>query len=144
MNSKLLLGLVVIVAGVGIGWYIIKGSSSPSTSTPTPTPEIATETVAPSPEATAVKVTVTYGDNGFAPNTITVKKDTTVHFVNNASVAMWVASAVHPTHQLLPGFDELASVDKGGSYDYTFTKVGTWKYHNHIQASDTGTVIVTE
>jgi hypothetical protein len=57
---------------------------------------------------------------------------------------MWVASAVHPTHQLLPGFDQLASVAKGGTYEYSFAKVGTWKYHNHMKPTDFGGVVVTE
>jgi hypothetical protein len=57
---------------------------------------------------------------------------------------MWVASAVHPTHLLLPGFDELKSTGKGGTYEYTFVKVGTWQYHNHVNPSDTGSVVVTE
>ena len=57
---------------------------------------------------------------------------------------MWVASAVHPTHQLLPGFDRAQKRVSGGTYDYAFVKVGTWKYHNHVNPSDTGAVVVTE
>ena len=86
---------------------------------------------------------VQYGDSGFTPNTVSVKAGTTVRFSNQSSRGMWVASAVHPTHQLLPGFDQLQSVGKGGTYEYTFAKVGTWKYHNHVNATDTGTVVVT-
>lgn len=96
------------------------------------------------PSSVMGKVSVSYGASGFAPNTVTVKIGTTVVWTNQSQGGMWVASAVHPTHQLLPGFDQLRSVAIGGTYEYTFVKVGTWKYHNHVQASDTGTVVVTE
>ncbi len=165
MNSKLLLGLVVILAGLGVGWYVLRGENKPSSevpveeampvveSTPAPT-EMVVTTVEPTGamegQKGGVKLSdiadsvVTYTDTGFAPSTVTVKKGTSVTFINGSSGGMWVASAVHPTHQLLPGFDHLKSVAKGGAYGYTFTKVGTWKYHNHVNPSDTGTVAVTE
>ena len=164
MNKKLLIGLLVLVAGIGVGWYVFRGSQPTETPTqgmPVPGTTGVEETVVstiPAPgSADAMEeaktgerlsdianMVVTYTASGYAPNTITVKKGTTVTFVNQSSGGMWVASAVHPTHQLLPGFDQLASVAKSGMYEYTFTKVGTWKYHNHVNASDTGTVIVTE
>lgn len=149
MNTKLVVGLLVVVAGLGLGWYVLKGSYQPST----PEETSVISTIPPAPEGTGAgmekggvitKVTVTYTDSGYTPATVTVKKGTTVTWVNQSSGGMWTASAVHPTHQLLPGFDQLKSVAKGGTYDYTFTKVGTWKYHNHVNASDTGTVVVTE
>lgn len=142
--NKWLVGLVVLVAGVAVGWYVLQGGTvkeevmekGPTLETPA-TPGAGVE------EAT-VSTVVTYTDTGFAPKTVTVKKGATVTFMNESTGSMWVASAVHPTHQLLPGFDQLKSVAKGGSYEYTFDKVGTWKYHNHVAASDTGTVVVME
>lgn len=164
MNNKLLIGLVVLVAGVGVGWYVLKGSyTTPQTAPvdqiyqPTPTTAIVDTSETGANGSAGVSATaggeevmvleastVTYTDSGFSPNTITVKKGTTVKFVNQGSGGMRVASAVHPTHQLLPGFDQLKSVVKGGTYEYTFEKVGTWKYHNHVNVSDTGSVVVTE
>ena len=94
--------------------------------------------------ATAQGATITYDDNGFSPSTLTVKVGTKVTFKNNSPSDFWPASAMHPTHQLLPGFDQLKSVGAAGTYEYTFVKVGTWKYHNHVVASDSGTVVVTE
>ena len=88
--------------------------------------------------------TVVYGDNGFAPKSITVKVGTTVTWKNTGNKMMWVASAVHPTHQELPGFDQLEATGNGTTYSYTFIKVGTWKFHNHVSPGDTGTVIVEE
>jgi plastocyanin len=90
------------------------------------------------------KSAVSYTNEGFSPGVLTVKVGTSVVFTNNSNTSMWVASAVHPTHQELPGFDQLKSVSNSGTYEYVFTKVGTWKYHNHMLPDDTGVVIVTQ
>lgn len=82
---------------------------------------------------------VVYTDEGFSPNMIKVKVGDTVSFVNDSSNEMWVASAQHPTHEVLPEFDQL---EEGGDYEYTFTEVGEWKYHNHLNPKDFGSVVV--
>lgn len=88
--------------------------------------------------------TVTYDNNGFTPKALTVKVGTTVTWKNTGNKTMRVASAVHPIHQNLPGFDQLTAAGNGTTYNYTFTKVGTWKYHNHVSPGDTGAVVVEE
>lgn len=166
MNRKILVGIIVLLVGVAVGWFVLQGGQQPQEQgTPTPpsqqmpvTPGVTEMVVVETSPGPAVekggvptqidkameRVTVTYSDSGFLPKEITVKVGTNVSFLNQSSRGMWVASAVHPTHQLLPGFDQLASVSKGGTYDYTFAKVGTWKYHNHVNATDIGTVVVTQ
>jgi hypothetical protein len=66
---------------------------------------------------------------------------------------MWVASNPHPAHTGYDGtsrqqhcpntantaFDECAP---GSTYSFTFNKVGTWGYHNHMNPGSQGTVIV--
>jgi len=163
MNNKVVVGLVVVLAGVAAGWYLLQGGKPvPQVSKEEAVVETKTPALEPSvtisDEATATgetgsamekggvqgKTSVAYGTGGFAPKSVTVKKGTSVVWTNQGQGGMWVASALHPTHQLLPGFDQLKSVGNGGTYEYTFTKIGTLKYHNHVQAGDTGTVIVTE
>lgn len=164
MNSKLLIGLVVLALGAGVGWYVLQDNKVPinqistydqtqqATTAPEPTVAEQTSTTGVTQgidkggaggQATE-KGVVSYTDSGFLPKSITVKQGTLLTFTNNSSRGMWVASAVHPTHQLLPGFDELKSVQKGGMYEYAFTAVGTWKYHNHVAPGDTGVVVVTK
>ncbi len=142
MNNKILVGFVVLVGGAIAGWYLLGSGYSKGT----PASEVAPKTneTTGAPVVSGEKTSISYGTGGFTPATVTVKVGTTVRFANDGSAQMWVASAVHPTHQVLPGFDQLTSVGNGGSYEYTFTKVGTWKYHNHVNPSETGTVIVTE
>jgi len=169
MNNKFLVGLVVLLVGVGAGWYFLQGGKTApeikqdaefTETTPAAEPTVtlgyegsATGATGAAMEKGGVppqvdkgmeRTTVMYGDSGFLPKEITVKVGTNVSFLNQSSRGMWVASAMHPTHQLLPGFDQLKSVGTGGTYEYTFVKVGTWKYHNHVQAADIGTVVVTE
>jgi len=160
--NKFILGLIILVIGGLVGWYILSAGQPvklpqpgkpDAKTTPTPTSVTLRETegtVAITSQTGSEKggvtarVVVTYTDSGFSPSPLSVKVGTTVTFVNESGRGMWVASAVHPTHQLLPGLDQLKSVAKGGSYEYTFTKAGTWKYHNHSVPGNTGSVVVTQ
>jgi plastocyanin len=93
-------------------------------------------------EDTIEEVFVTYTNSGFSPRTITINRGQTVRFVNNSSRNMWVASDPHPTHTIYPEFDSKRGVVSGSHYEFTFNRVGTWNYHDHLNASMTGTVIV--
>ena len=85
---------------------------------------------------------VVYTNDGFNPAELTVKAGTEVTFLNQSDIKMWMASAPHPTHTLYPDFDEKTYVTKGGSYSFTFNKVGTHSYHNHMQLGKYGKIIV--
>ena len=103
-------------------------------------------------------ITVTYSDSGYMPSTVKIKKGETVFFENKSSEMMWTASAIHPTHKAYPGsgiekcgdktnymstiFDACEGYDPGESWAFTFNESGTWKYHNHLNPSHTGTVVV--
>lgn len=91
---------------------------------------------------TTTTQTVTYTNEGFFPAELTIKSGTMVTFINQSDAPMWIASANHPTHLLYPEFDEKESVSKGGSYSFTFTKIGTHPYHNHVQLGKYGKIIV--
>jgi plastocyanin len=87
--------------------------------------------------------TVTYTDSGFAPKTLIIAKGGTVTFINKSTQNMWVASDPHPTHTGYPGFDAKKSVANGAVYTFTFDKVGSWNYHNHVSSPQhSGTIIV--
>lgn len=126
---------------------LLVGSSAPQVSP-----------VSGSEASTNEGVAVTYTNEGFAPKTLTIKKGTTVTWTNNSSSNMWVASAVHPSHIVYDGnslrehcgtnaqtpFDECKGDPAGATWSFTFEKVGTWGYHDHINASRTGSITVTE
>ncbi|OGY91474.1 MAG: hypothetical protein A3B31_00565 [Candidatus Komeilibacteria bacterium RIFCSPLOWO2_01_FULL_53_11] len=153
MNRNVI-GIIAVIVVIGGGWYMLRGAPTaapilPVTETPAGTGATTT---------TATGVTVAYTNQGFSPTSVTVPLGTAVTFINQSSGNMWVASAAHPTHTVYSGtslnqhcpdttnstFDECVAVTSGNSYSFTFNKVGDWKYHNHANASQTGTVIVTD
>lgn len=119
---------------------------------PTPTP-IATASVKPSvnpkasasPSAAKTKtLTITYGADGLTDITsLTIKVGDIVKFINNDSQPHWPASGVHPTHQICPGFDALHGLTTGESYSFTFKIAKTCPFHDHLNPSHTGQIIVT-
>lgn len=111
----------------------------PQAPTPTPTPEAPIPNPSPSP---LTKVTITRADAGFAPAIVTVDTGTTVVFANESREPSWPASNPHPIHSDYPEFDARRAIAPGGSYEFTFTRVGTWKYHDHLNPSLGGTIIV--
>lgn len=93
---------------------------------------------------------MTYTDSGFSPAVLTVKVGTTVTFLNGASDAMRIASNPHPVHTGYPTtggcvgstFDACHNIDPGSSWTFTFDKVGTWGFHNHLNPVEMGTIVV--
>jgi len=96
--------------------------------------------------------TVTYQDGSFRPQTVTIQQGQSVRFVNEGDGQMWVGSDQHPTHTQYDGtsvnehceggvssFDQCTT---GQTFTFTFDKSGEWGYHNHVNASAGGTVIV--
>jgi len=92
------------------------------TPAPVPTPSPLPSAVTPSTGSGAMmeEVVVTFNGEVFSPATVTIKKGTVVKFKNTGTGHMEVASAIHPTHQVYPEFDQgkdAAQVDKN-EYDF--------------------------
>lgn len=85
---------------------------------------------------------VSITDQSFVPATIQINHGNSVKWTNNGSTVHIVASDPYPTHKSLP---ELVSnpLHSGDSYYFTFSKVGTFTYHDDKNPfSLHGTVIV--
>ena len=145
MKNILIVIAVLILVGGGFILFQGRGKSVPapgsesSQSSPTTPPSDEQVTQPPSVKT---ENEVTYSSNGFTPKTLTVTVGTEVTFINTSSDSMWVASNPHPIHADYSGFDARRSYGTGESYTFTFTKKGTWGYHNHRDPGDTGTVVV--
>ncbi len=155
--SKSVIGIVIVAILVLVGFLIYRGvaqqSTMPTQTLPSASP---TSLSAGTPSATQAAATVTLTDQGFAPKSVTIKKGQTVTWVNESAQDMWVASNVHPIHSAYNGttmqqhcpdaanssFDACHGFSKGSTYSFTFDKTGTWGYHNHLDPSQTGTVVV--
>ena len=88
-------------------------------------------------------VTVQMNKGIFNPDSITVSKGTKVVFQNIDSTPHWPASNPHPTHDIYPEFDPQQNVDSGTSWSFVFGKVGTWRYHDHLNPTMRGTIVIT-
>ena len=79
---------------------------------------------------------------GFIPQNVEIDLGEIVEFKNVDKIAHWPASNIHPTHQIYPEFDPKGAVTPGASWSFTFEKVGSWRFHDHLFAENTGTVTV--
>ena len=91
--------------------------------------------------AQGAEATITYSDNGYSPASLTVKSGTTVTIKNSSSSSIQFDSDPHPAHTANPELN-VGSVAPGESKTFTPTTKGSHAYHNHLDSSQTGLLIV--
>lgn len=143
MNKKIIAGVIIVILLLVGGLAVLSSNTPVSTPNPPEQQVSAPATQSATPQETAIK-TVEYTKNGFEPQTLTIKQGEAVTWINKSNDQMWIASDPHPSHTSYSGFDQLNGEPNGGVYSFTFTKVGTWAYHNHLNASKIGTIVVTQ
>lgn len=149
----LIVAVVVVVLGLG-AWQLL-GTDQPDASTSetisptadkqtttTPKTDETKEPVKAEPENKSSETTITYTNDGFSPNQVTIKAGSKVKFINQSSRQMWVASDPHPIHTDTPTFDSNRGIGTGETYEFTFTESGSHGYHNHLSSFHLGTVLV--
>lgn len=149
MNSSLKAVItVVVVLALGGGAYAAfhkTGSTAvnPNANT-SPTPSTSNTNTSSSGAATSstkAAATITFTDSGFSPAVTTVKVGDTIQVTNNSSQPLQFDSNPHPAHT-----DEtelnIGEVAPGESRTFTVTKAGHWGFHDHLDASLTGTLNV--
>lgn len=106
------------------------------------------------PAATPVTQVIEIMASGFNSSSLTIKTGDTVVWVNKNTAPHWPASAVHPTHKAYPGsdtakcgtgetiFDACKGLAQGESFKFTFNSKGTWFYHDHLNPSLFGKIVV--
>lgn len=130
----------------------IEGNAgTPTTDQEAPLPPPSAQPEQPPAEPAVVSpFVVTYDGKSFAPASAEIKKGGTVLFLNQGTGTMWPASAMHPTHAVYPTkggcvgstFDACQALPQGASWVFTFDEVGAWKYHDHLNPSAFGTIVV--
>ena len=150
-NTYFVIGLVLVLVIAGL--VFIKQRGGGEVLAPTSEESAVTEETgqapegnqltspAPQPQSVATQ-TVTYTASGFSPKSLTIKAGDTVIFKNNSDSNFWPASGPHPAHTNYPEFDAKQEIAPGATYSFTFTRTGSWKYHNHLNPSLTGTIVV--
>ncbi len=164
LNKNIVIGLVLVVALAIVGWWFYSYSQTkPAPAENTQQTQMQNQKqenpvvdVKVDVKPVAKTYEVLYADAGFSPQNLTIKAGDTVTWKNQSSGQLWVGSAMHPTHTAYSGttlqqhcpdtantaFDECQAVQNGGSWSFTFTKTGSWGYHNHSNASKFGKITV--
>lgn len=149
MNKKLIgvvIAVILIVAAVVLMSLNKKDVQAPSAGETIITDSNSGETVPEEPTETAetsATATIVFTNDGFTPNTLSVKKGTVVTVKNESSKRVQFSSDDHPTHRLNTEMN-LKTLSAGESATFTADTVGTHGFHDHIDDSKTGTLIVTE
>lgn len=156
MNKTILIWItaaVVVLCGVGLYFYTTTNTVVAPALDSLPTSDT-TNALPPSDAMPTQTIEIVYDGATYSPATITIPRGATVTFTSTAP-RMWVAADDHPTHTKYDGtsraehcgaahvgeepFDQCKS---GSTYSFTFTKAGTFPYHDHINASAVGLVVV--
>ncbi len=164
--------IVIAIVVVGGGYWLWSSNSAMPASTDngtqitdtgvptdsgTQTPPSDTSTTGSSTPSTGAPMTatITYDGNSFSPSNVTIAQGGTVTWTDTSGSRMWVATAPHPVHTGYDGTDRqthcaagytgAAPFDQckgGSSFSFTFTKSGTWPYHDHMNPGAFGSVTV--
>jgi len=139
MNSKLLLAIIGLI--IVFGAFTFLGNKKTSTPSSIKQPEsMKSQQATPAvTQANNQVANVILGDSGFVPKDIIVKAGARVIWVNKSGKAATVSSDDHPTHRLYP-FLNLGEFADGSSVQVVVEKAGKYSYHNHFNASETGTI----
>ena len=157
MSKNTTITIIVIILVIIGGYFLFSSEKAvaPSDSL-TNTMPVPDTTNVPEKTVTNTGTVITYSAKGFSPSTVTINVGDTVTFRNESSLDMWPASAMHPTHTVYDGtslqqhcvsgatasFDSCGGVAPGGTYSFTFTKIGSWGFHDHLNPKYFGKVIV--
>ncbi len=156
MSKKLVVFIVLLVVVLLGIIFLSRGGQEIKEVTSAPEATLSPPTPSATPSPTSSQNTIIYTESGFSPSFLTIQGGEAVVFENQSSVDMWPASAFHPTHTVYSGtsladhcpdeagvaFDACAAIPPGGSWTFTFNKVGSWKYHDHLNPGHTGTITV--
>jgi plastocyanin len=161
MDKNLIIVILVLLVLAGAGYYFFKKSRAPTLAPELPKPptppvfEVPT-TPTPTPTATTSEVIIKITANGFEPKEVEISKGTKVTWINEQPNPSWPASDVHPTHEVYPGssikkcgtpeqdkiFDACRGLNQGESWSFVFNEVGEWYYHDHLNPSLKGEIVV--
>jgi len=136
MNKSIIIGIVAVIILSAGGYFVLtQGSDKSKTVSNTSTES------SPTLEGKVPSKTITYTDNGFSPSTITIKARSALIIKNDSSSDMEFSSDPHPVHTDDPELNK--SVLAPGESKLIFPNVkGTHGYHNHLNSTHTGTLIV--
>lgn len=152
--------IIVLIAVIGLGtvYLLIQKNKSDST---TANPSITTQSQKESspdsdktsdapnnpsgprtaPASAVVAATINYDGSKFSPSTTTIKAGDTLEITNSSSSAVQFDSDPHPVHTDNQELN-VGEIEPGKSVKIIVNNKGTWGFHNHLDSSQTGTIII--
>ena len=155
-KSKLIIGVVLVIAGVGLLFWVLAGKSANAPSEESSGVDQAQITTGADRNSDNQNVnpdepvsrdqgdqsaTIIFTDKGFEPSRLSVKIGATVTIKNSSSKDVQFSSDDHPTHKLNSGMN-LRVLAPGESAMFIANQAGDWGFHDHIDDSFTGTITV--
>ena len=141
MNKILLIIVALIVVFGAFTFFGNKKTSTPSSTNQSDSMKSEVSTTPAAMKENVKEANVILGDSGFVPKDITVKAGTTVVWKNSSGKPATVSSDDHPTHRLYP-FLNLGEFATDTTVQIIVEKPGKYSYHNHLNASEVGTITV--
>jgi hypothetical protein len=132
-STKTIVAVIVLIVIIGGAIIIFKPSktNAPSSSTG----------VSSVPDTTPVASTITYNGSSFSLSANTIKSGESIKIVNSSQTDLSFNSDPHPVHTDNPELN-VGNIAAGQSRTIKLTAKGTWGFHNHLDASQHGTITV--
>jgi plastocyanin len=89
------------------------------------------------------EVTVTLNKDGFSPNEVTIKVGSAIRWKNVSGAKQTVNSDNYPTNQLHKELN-FGFFTNNSTVVYIFKKPGTYGYHNQLQPTQKGKIVVIQ
>ncbi len=141
MNSKALVGGVIAIIIVIVGFMFLHSGSSQPSSSPTPQPSMSmppqstgSSSSQASSSPTSAKNAVQIANFAFSPARLTIKAGDSVTWTNQDSVGHSATAD--------DGSFDTGILAQGSSGTITFSKAGTFTYHCKVHPMMHGTIIV--
>ncbi len=140
MWKKIAIVIVVIIL-IGIGGLFLFGGSSQGKGCTTDSAE---KTATASAEVT-VAATIAYENGEFSPDCLQISQGTTVTWVNQGDKDIQIGADPHPVHSSnkeVSNGDYVLILGSGEEATVTVNTIGKSAYHDHLNASAGGAIIV--
>ncbi|MBI2315297.1 cupredoxin domain-containing protein [Candidatus Daviesbacteria bacterium] len=132
-----IIGLVIY----GLIYYFVLANKERSSKDSSVVIPLATNFSAGPSATESAQIRIILAVDGFSPKDLTIKIGTKVLWTNKSGSAATVDSSPHPSHTDYPQLN-LGNFADGETLSLIFDKAGTYKYHNHLNSSQFGTIVV--
>lgn len=135
---KYLFAVIALIIVGGVAFFFIPKETSPiselSPAQENNTPDI----------ATGIEHHVVLTKDGYDPEEISINVGDTIVFSTSDDYGRlhWPASNLHPSHALYSEFDPKEPIEPEDTWSFVFTKVGEWRFHDHLAPYYTGVINV--